>query len=93
MAYLIGAAFLDWAAMRSWEEVPAELISVNLRLSQSSDSNSAQAQATYRYQYGGRAFTGSRVSLHRGSDSVGSFQKDTYRELSSHRGSTFCVAS
>ena len=89
MAYLIGAAFLDWAVMRSWEEVPAELISVNLRLSQSSDSNSAQAQATYGYQYGGRRFTGSRVSLHKGSDSVGSFQKDTYRELSSHRGSTF----
>ena len=89
MAYLIGAAFLDWAVMRSWEEVPAELISVNLRLSQSSDSNSAQAQATYGYQYGGRPFTGSRVSLHKGSDSVGSFQKDTYRELSSHRGSTF----
>ena len=89
MTYLIGAALLDWSAMRSWEEVPAELISVNLWESRSSDSNSVEAQATYGYEYGGRPFTGSRVSLHKGSDSVGRFQEDTYRELSSHRGSTF----
>ncbi|TDI37419.1 MAG: DUF3592 domain-containing protein [Acidobacteria bacterium] len=89
MSYLIGAAFLDWSAMRSWEEVPAELVSVNLSESRDSDSDSAEAQATFRYQYLGRSFTGTRVSLHKGSDSVGGFQKDTYRELLSRRGSTF----
>ncbi len=50
MAYLIGAAFMDWSAMRSWEEVPAEIVSVSRWVSQDSDSNSTEAQATYRYQ-------------------------------------------
>ena len=89
MAYLIGAALLDASSMRSWEEVPAELVSVNLWESRSSDSNSVRAQATYHYQYSGRPFTGTRVSLHKGSDSVGSYQRDVYYELSSRRGSTF----
>ena len=89
MAYLIGAAFMDWSSMRSREEVPAEIVSVNRWVSRDSDSNSTEAQATYRYQYLGRSFTGTRVSLHKGSDSIGGFQEDTYRELLSHRGSTF----
>lgn len=46
MADLIGAAVLDWSAMQSWEEVPAELISVNLWRSRDAE-NSAEARATY----------------------------------------------
>ena len=42
--------------------------------------------AEYAYQYGGKQYTGRRVSLY-GSDNVGSFQQDVYRQLSEYRKS------
>lgn len=89
MGYGIVDALSTWAAMRSWEEVPAEILTAELETNQSSESTSYEARATYRYTYDGSDFTGHRVSLHEGSDSVGHFQEDTYRELAAHRGGVF----
>ena len=75
--------------MRSWVRVDAEIVSVNLQQNSGSDSTTYEVTASYRYVYDGEEYTGSRVALHSGSDNIGDYHQDTYRELSGYRGKTF----
>ena len=50
-------------------------------------STSYQATAEYTYLYGGRQYQGNRVGLTGGSDNIGSFQKNAFRELSQYQRS------
>lgn len=78
----------DWLAVQRWEEVPATIVRTELKAHSDSDGGTTyQATAEYRYRYRGRDCTGTRVSLHRGADNVGSFQKNVYRELKQHQRS------
>ena len=43
--------------------------------------------AEYAYEYGGQKYNGSRVGLFSGSDNIGSFHQDAYRELSKYQKS------
>lgn len=88
MGFLTMWSIVDWYSMRSWVPVDAELVAVDLESSSGSDSTTYEVTASYRYAYGGRQYTGSRVGLHTGSDSIGDYQRDTYRELAARRGET-----
>ena len=89
MGYLTVATLVEWESMRSWVRVDAEIVSVNLQQNSGSDSTTYEVTASYRYVYDGQEYTGSRVALHSGSDNVGDYHQDTYRELSGYRGKTF----
>ncbi len=86
MAYRMVVFTAEWIDMRSWDRVEARIVSTDLHSSRGDDSTSYEARARYTYVYGGREYSGTRVALHTGLDSVGSFQENTYRELSGARG-------
>ena len=89
MGYLTVATLVEWVSMRSWVRVDAEIVSVNLQQNSGSDSTTYEVTASYRYVYDGQEYTGSRVALHAGSDNIGDYHQNTYRELSGYRGETF----
>ena len=81
MAYLVVTDLWDWQRMRGWREVPAEVLSADLIENTGDDSTTYSVEARYRYEINGQTYTGDRVSLSTGSDNVGSFHQDVYREL------------
>ena len=78
-------AVLKYREMRSWAEVPATIDRAELKVDHDADGGTTyQALADYEYDFQGQHFTGHRISIHGGSDNIGSFQQDAYRELKSH---------
>jgi hypothetical protein len=75
--------------MQSWEETPATIIQAKLEVTPDMEGNQPTYKATaeYKYRYGSTEYTGNRVSIHRGSDNLGSFQKDVHRQLSGYQSS------
>lgn len=71
--------------MLGWRQVPATVASCDLRVSRGSKGGSTyKAEASYRYEVEGRTYTGNRVSLHSGSDNVGTFHQRVHAELRRH---------
>ncbi len=96
----VGVFMLGWLAvtlathleMKHWEEVPAFIQKTELKKSTSTDSDghtstTFQTTATYTYEFGDRHYTSSKVSLHSGSDNLGSYQQRIYQELRQYRQS------
>ena len=68
------------STMAHWPEAPATIIETELQENHG-DSTTYQVKARYRYEVDGLAHEGTRVGLHRGSDNIGSWHQDRYREL------------
>lgn len=79
--YLASSSVITWVRAKSWEEVPARIISADLDASSSDGSTTYRVRAAYEYEYGGRRYSSERVSSGGGSDNIGSFHQDKYAEL------------
>lgn len=87
----VGAGFLvlgvvpnlwDALRMQDWEQVPADVRSVDLETSHSDDGTTYRVRALFRYTYNGMEYTGDRVGIaDGGSDNVGDWQRDTWNRL------------
>ena len=86
MGVMVARTLVDHVAMRSWAEVPARIVAAKLDVS-SGDGDTYRTTATYVYTYAGRQYTGQRVSLHGGSDNIGTFHQRVHAELSRHQKS------
>lgn len=85
MSWLYFSGYVEgWKAQR-WEEVPCWIESTELQTKSGDDSTTYKATATYRYEYAGQAYHGDQVTFGSGSDNVGKFQQEVYRELSSYQ--------
>ena len=74
-----------YSAMQTWVEVPATIRSTELKMSRGAKhSTTYQAVAVYSYKFDGQKFTGEKVGIDGGSDNIGHFQQDAYRELKQH---------
>lgn len=73
--------------VRSWQAVPAEVLSSQLISNQGSDSTTYAVQTRYRYTAGGRTHESSRVGLDpaAGSDNIGDWHQQWHARLSSAR--------
>jgi len=87
MGWLLLSSLWTWNAMQSWREVPAIIHEARLDESRSDDSTTYRVEAAYTYEYGGRTFSGDRVSMYSGSDNIGAFHENAHRELSEHQTS------
>jgi len=72
-------------AMLTWREAQATVLTCTLNRESGSDGATYRVGATYTYEAGGRRYTGDRVSLHSGSDNIGTFHQRTYAELDACR--------
>jgi hypothetical protein len=80
--------FIAYFKMQSWVETPAKIVQTKLESSSGGEGGTSyQATAEYVYDYGGRRYTGHRVSPHNGSDNIGSFQQNAYQRLKEHQNS------
>jgi len=77
-----GWTLLDWINAAGWTPVPAEIVAVELEDRTDSDGGTTyETTATYRYEFGGTAYTGTRVAIDTGSDNIGRFQQRLFYDL------------
>lgn len=76
------SGFVEWCKCQRWVEVPCQIETVE---SKSSGKGSRETKAAYRYRNQGQDYHGNRVSLGSGGDNIGSFQRDSFRELSAYQ--------
>lgn len=74
---LVFYTLLEWFEVRDWQETPATILTANV----DSHGDSGSTEATYEYVWNGQGYTGDQVSLHSGSDNIGSFQSRVAHEL------------
>lgn len=87
MTWLTVSTITTWQSMQSWEEVPAEIVAVDLEVNSDDDSTTYRCTAQYAYEYNGQSYTSTRVAIGSGSDNIGSFHQDAYNELVQFRDS------
>jgi hypothetical protein len=80
-----GREIAAYRRMQGWQETPAKILQTELKTDCDGEGCTNWVTAEYAYTYQGRQYTGHRVSLHGGSDNVGSFQEDAYRQLRKHK--------
>lgn len=87
VAYVsFGSMLRDYVNTRSWVQVPAAIHSLELYESISEDEDgrrsvSYSVRAEYSYVVNGDEYTHTRVALSGGSDNIGPFWHDLYRDL------------
>jgi hypothetical protein len=86
VGYLAGSMVLSWARAQSWEEVPARILAADLESHRGDDSITYEVTAVYEYSVMGQTYTSDAVSFGLGSDNIGSFHQDAYRELRGYVG-------
>ncbi len=75
-----------WVEARAWQEVPARIVSTNLEI-HTGDSTTYEVEARYRYDIEGVTYESTRVGFQSGADNIGSYQQETYEELTRVRES------
>ena len=80
LVMMLGSPFYDAVRMQSWVPVDAKLLSSKL-IHTTGDSTTYKATADYIYEVNGRVYEGDRVSVHPGSDNVGSYHQDMASRL------------
>ena len=83
MTGLTAATVFKSVRASEWERVPCRIESVDSRAG--SEGDSSETKATYTYEFGGETYTGKRVSVHKGGDNIGRFQRRVYDELKRHQ--------
>ena len=81
MSTVVALNLLKVHRMRNWAETEARIAATELKVSHGDDSTSYRVTATYQYSYEGRRYTGDRVSIHTGSDSIGKFHHRMHQRL------------
>ena len=87
VGYLAGSMLVNWARAGSWVEVPARILHTDLDVNHGDDSTTYRVEATYEYTHMGTTYVSDRVTFGVGSDNIGSFHEDKYRELRDYVGS------
>jgi hypothetical protein len=89
MAIWMGSTLLTWHRAQSWAEVPARILSTELKESHGNRRNKSTTYkviAEYAYEYYGQKYTGHDIGLYGGgSNQINSFPQDAYRELSEYQ--------
>jgi hypothetical protein len=68
-------------AMEHWMEVPVVVHETALVERRGDDSTTYRVTARYTYEVDGRSYEGTRVGLQSGSDNIGNWHQQRYREL------------
>ncbi len=76
-----GSMLSDYFNSADWEQVPAEILEIELATKKGSDSTTYSVQGRYQYYVNGAQYTSSRISLSRGSDNLSDYWQELYQRL------------
>lgn len=86
-AYMYFPMVSSWWSARGWEEVPCWIETAELKTSRGNKGGTNYAaEARYRYEFDRQKFHGDQVSLFGGSDNMGDFQKQAFRQIQLVKG-------
>jgi len=72
--------FSDAYSMKNWQQVPAKIISAELKENRSDKSTTFSVDVVYQYQFSGKNYKGSKVNITGGGQS-GSYYPDLFQKL------------
>lgn len=75
LLFSITPTLYDWARMRSWQPVAAQVVAAELKTHSGDDSDTYSVLADYRYEVAGVAYQGTRVAIGAMADNIGEFQQ------------------
>jgi hypothetical protein len=75
--------YRKWLVTQSWVETPCWIETAELKTTHH-EGTTYKAIATYRYVYQGTTYRGDKVSIYGGSDNIGDFQQEAFRELAQY---------
>lgn len=81
MAGWAGYDIYSWQRMKTWTEVPAKILQLDLDEHRGDDSTTYKVTARYRYEIDGTTYYSERVAISAGADNIGSFHQDLYDAL------------
>jgi len=81
MGWLLLSTVWDWAMMHDWQEVPVQIVHLELEQGKSDDTTTWEVTASYRYEWNERVYFGERVAINSGSDNIGDYWPELYRHL------------
>ena len=80
LSFIYFNGYRKWLIVQNWVETPCWIETAELQVSRGEETT-YKATATYRYDYQGITHRSSDVSIYSGSDNIGDFQQEAYREL------------
>ena len=93
VAYMsAGRMTIDYFRTASWYEVPADIVSLDLKRNYGDDSTTYIVKGFFDYQYNGISYQGDRIALGTSSDNIGDYWQELYDRLSKDRRSGSATA-
>lgn len=80
-SWMLGSMLWLGYASSSWEEVPADITSIQIETHRGEDNDTYSVVAEYRYSYRGQDYIGDRVGLSGKSDSFEAYHKKLLKRL------------
>lgn len=88
VAYMsAGKMTIDYFRTATWYEVPADIVSLDLKRNYGDDSTTYVVKGVYDYQYNGVSYRGNRIALGTSSDNIGDYWQELYDQLRRERRS------
>lgn len=66
---------------RNWQPVEATITHVEQVISRGDDSTTYGVKGSFNYEYQGKRYTSNKLNFYTGTDNIGDYQQDFYREL------------
>jgi len=85
MGWLLLSSIWDWAVMQDWQEVPVQIVHLELERGQRSDTTTWEVKASYRYEWNNRLYFGERVAINGGADNLGDYWPELHRRLTPYQ--------
>ena len=79
-----GMMTVKYFATSNWQKTPAQLTMLDLKVRRG-ESTTYTVKTKYSYYFQGAQYEGDRVALRNGSDNIGSYWQDIYRQLQQDR--------
>lgn len=78
---------------RNWQPVEATITHVEQVISRGDDSTSYGVRGSFNYEYQGKRYTSNKLNFYTGTDNIGDYQQDFYRELQQVKNSQRTVTA
>lgn len=82
MLWWTTTSVLEGLEMQGWQRVEATVLNGGFRSHTGEDSTTYESWGEYRYEVGGTEYTSTRVTIHSGSDNIGTFHRDLGSRIS-----------
>ncbi len=99
--FLAGVGIFLWGLVsiydayeaRGWQPVEATITHVEQVISRGDDSTTYGVKGSFNYEYQGKRYSSNKLNFYTGTDNIGDYQQDFYRELQQVKNSNLTITA